>query len=35
MEPFLWAWILTAPLVVAIFDLMSTGRAQKTSHHSR
>lgn len=28
MEPFLWAWILTAPLVIAVIDLMATGKAQ-------
>jgi hypothetical protein len=31
VEPFLWAWILAAPLVIAVFDLMATGRAQ--AHH--
>lgn len=28
MEPFLWAWILAAPLAIAIFEVISTGRAQ-------
>lgn len=33
MEPLLWAWILTAPLVIAVFDLMATGRAKARHHH--
>lgn len=32
MQPLLWAWLLVAPLAVAVFDLMATGRAQTHRH---
>ena len=31
MEPFLWAWILAAPLAIAVIERMSIGRTQ-TAH---
>jgi hypothetical protein len=29
MEPYLWIWLLAAPLVFAVLDLTTTGRAKR------
>ena len=29
MEPYLWIWLLAAPLVVAVISLMGTGKTHR------